>query len=97
MSEPTDMGDYWRNGMQRGYRLRMSMLWAGLAIGGPAMAGNIYEVKYENQADVKVFRVKYQNQADLCVPSAPVYGNRARTVIGNLGPTTLDIFCLDFC
>ncbi len=30
-------------------------------------AGNICEVKYANQADVKIFRVKYENQADLCV------------------------------
>jgi hypothetical protein len=39
-------------------------------------AGNIHEVKYANQADVKVFRVKYENQADLCVYVAE-YANQA--------------------
>ena len=38
-------------------------LFAGL----PLVAGNIYKVKYEYQADVKVFVVQYQYQADLLV------------------------------
>jgi len=42
-----------------------------------ALAGNIYEAKYQNQADVKIFRVKYENQADLCVFVAE-YANQAK-------------------
>lgn len=40
------------------------------------LAGNVHEVKYANQADVKIFRVKYENQADLCVYVAE-YANQA--------------------
>jgi len=32
-----------------------------------AGAGNIYEVKYDYQADVKVYKVEYDYQADLIV------------------------------
>jgi hypothetical protein len=43
----------------------------------PARGGNIFEVKYQNQADVKIFRVEYENQADLCVYVAE-YANQAK-------------------
>ena len=33
----------------------------------PSFAGNIYEAKYESQADVKVAVVQYESQADLLV------------------------------
>ena len=45
--------------------------------GSAAFAGNIAEVKYANQADVKIYRVKYENQADLCVYVAE-YSNQAK-------------------
>jgi len=40
-------------------------------------AGNIYEVDYESQADVKVAIVDYESQADLCVWVAE-YESQAR-------------------
>jgi hypothetical protein len=46
-----------------GLPLFLSLLLSGLAL----LAGNVHVVKYESQADVKVFVVDYESQADLCV------------------------------
>jgi hypothetical protein len=45
--------------------LVLSLLAAWPCVG--ALAGSIFEAKYESQADVKVAVVKYESQADLCV------------------------------
>ena len=47
----------------RGAALSLSLLLASAVL----PAGNVQVVKYESQADVKVFVVKYESQADLCV------------------------------
>lgn len=57
--------------------LRFALLaGATVFLANTTLAGNIFEVKYANQADVKIFRVEYENQADLSVYVAE-YANQA--------------------
>ena len=55
----------------------LATLLASLGVASGAVAGNIYDAPYANQADVRIFRVDHENEADLCVYVAK-YSNQAR-------------------